>query len=327
MPRLLPRHRIDVEKWDACIRNSHAPTLYALSWYLDCVSPGWYGLVGFSGASYEVVLPIPVCKKWGTTVVQQPLFCQFLGIYATVPLDAGRVTVLLQALLKGFSYISGYHFHPENHPAVDLAMSQFPQLPVTVRQTQWLPLSAPYPQLGERYHTDLKCQLRQAAAFGWEVTASNDIAPLITLFRQHHSHLIPGGVHRDAYPLLARLLTALLDRKAATLSYASRGKHLHAGALFLTDPQQGPVYLFNAADATGRQKNARAFLVDLQVRSWAGSPVCFDFESPEAASVQYYYGKFGAASRPYYCIRSNRLPFPFRQLQELRRSWLTSRQT
>ena len=57
----IPSEKIDREKWDACVSNSHNPLIYARSFYLDHISDNWSGLVL---NDYEAVMPICWRKKF-----------------------------------------------------------------------------------------------------------------------------------------------------------------------------------------------------------------------------------------------------------------------
>jgi hypothetical protein len=50
-------HKIDKSIYDECILESLQGTVYAMSWYLDTVSPGWELL---ATEDYKTVMPIPV---------------------------------------------------------------------------------------------------------------------------------------------------------------------------------------------------------------------------------------------------------------------------
>ncbi len=41
----LKHHEIDKQRWDACIQEARNAQIYALSWYLDVVTPGWEAIV------------------------------------------------------------------------------------------------------------------------------------------------------------------------------------------------------------------------------------------------------------------------------------------
>ena len=101
------------------------------------------------------------------------------------------------------------------------------------------------------------------------------------------------------------------------------GEGIHAGIL-LTHYRGRTIYLFNAADKEGRNGNARAVMLDDYFRENAATMSVFDFESPQKTSIVDYYAGFGAVAMPFYSMKRNALPFPFRQMQKLRK-WLLVR--
>src|SRR5690606_37392547 len=70
---------IDKNKWDACIQHSKNSLIYAKSFYLDIVSPGWDALIA---GDYEFIMPLTPRKKIGIAYLAQPAFTQQLGIFS-----------------------------------------------------------------------------------------------------------------------------------------------------------------------------------------------------------------------------------------------------
>ncbi|MEA2107399.1 MAG: hypothetical protein U9P82_11900, partial [Bacteroidota bacterium] len=97
----LQNAQIDKQKWDLTIENSHNGLVYALSWYLDVVSPGWNALVL---GDYEAVMPLPVKQKFGLEYLVQPPFCQQLGVFCS-PDNENNDQYLLDQLQILFRYI------------------------------------------------------------------------------------------------------------------------------------------------------------------------------------------------------------------------------
>ena len=76
------RHaEIDRSQWDALINQAPNGLIYALTWYLDSVSPGWEALVKEVAGRYVAVLPLPVRRKYGFSYLLQPLLTQQLGLF------------------------------------------------------------------------------------------------------------------------------------------------------------------------------------------------------------------------------------------------------
>ena len=59
MIHYLKHHRIDKARWDRCISKAVNSRVYACSWYLDLVCPGWEALVE---EDYTSVFPLT--SRW-----------------------------------------------------------------------------------------------------------------------------------------------------------------------------------------------------------------------------------------------------------------------
>ncbi len=343
-PVLLHRHQIDDVAWNALIDRSPHLTIYAYTWYLDVVSPGWKGLTvdnsiadsdqwtanstqdttgdlpnSEKASGYFAVMPLPIRKKWGLTTLQQPLFCQYLGIFSGNTLSTEKISAFLGALGRHFSYISDYAFHPLQANVLQKALVHFSEFHFVEKTTHWLDLDSTYAQIAARYKIDRRNNLKRSIKKGWQIIISTDARPLLSLFRDNHAPKIQG-VKEYAFPLFSKLAEVLLKQKKAKIQYVMFNGEIRAGVMFLENNGTG-IYIFNAADAIGRQGNARTFLLDQYFQQAAGALHTFDFESPEAAGIARFYESFGAEKRVFISIKKNKLPFPLRQLQEWRK-WI-----
>ncbi|MBQ0007957.1 MAG: hypothetical protein KBT40_04490 [bacterium] len=79
----LDNNAIDRTKWDKLVSVSGQP--YALSWWLDIVSPKWKALVE---DDYQAVMPLPVKRRFGITYLVQPRFTQQLGLFGDGDINA-----------------------------------------------------------------------------------------------------------------------------------------------------------------------------------------------------------------------------------------------
>lgn len=316
-PLLVKRSEIDIDLWDKLIKKSDQRCVYGYSWYLDCVSPNWSAIVWPSLTEYSVVIPLPIVRKWGLSVVQQPFFCQYLGFFSNRKLSEELVRSFLQRITDQFIYISSYSFNPGN---TELLSNLFPVLPDFITRfstTHLLPLTKPYTELYNGYSTDRKNNLRRSVKESWKVEYSNKFEPLLQLFETNHAYKIPGGVDASSYELLLKLHKELEKRRLCLLSYALKDYEIHAGYLIVREGDHH-IYLFNAADEMGRKGNARTFLLDKYLRSQANKSGFFDFESPADSGIITNYLSYGAEEVNFYTVRKNKLPFPLRKWQEKR---------
>ena len=310
----LTHQEIDKPQWDALITASEQGQAYALSWYLDVVAPGWEAVVELNEAGkYKTVMPVPWRTKLGIRYVQQPLFCQQLGMYSL----GARIPEAVYSQLWGqvqqrFKYAIGYQLNADN---------QLPQqLAPEYTYTLCLDLNKPYEKLYQCYTRDRKLNLKRAQKAGLQLQQSQDLEPLIQFFRDETAGRIYGGVSEEAYMLLRRLYQAMQERGLAQLYYTLDAKgRKNAGCLF-TVWRNRIVYIFNAAAAHGRRQNGRTLILDHIIRKHAGQNFILDFESPDdrEPDIVHFYRSFGAETMPIPVLKYNRLPKSIKVIRELR---------
>ena len=310
----LPHHEIDKAQWDALIEKSGQGQVYALSWYLDVVAPGWEAVAALDEAGkYKTVMPVPWRKKLGIRYVQQPFFCQQLGIYT---LDDRIPDSLYQRFLtevqRRFRYVAGYQFNQDNQLPSQLQHEQ--------TYTLCLDLSKPYQRLKQHYTRDRKLNLKRALRAGLTLRQHDDLEPLIHFFRSETAGKIYGGVSEEAYSLLRQLYEQAQKRGLAQLYYTEDAEGLkNSGCLFWVW-QNRIVYIFNAAAAHGRRQNGRTLILDHIIQKYAAQEFILDFESPDdkEPDIVSFYRSFGAQTMPLPVLKYNRLPKSIKLLREFR---------
>ena len=319
MPVLYLKHSdIDLEQWDAVVAHSPQRQVYAMSWYLNVVSPGWEGVVETDGAgAYITVMPVPWQSKLAIRYVQQPLFCQQLGVYS---LEASIAEVTYQAftqeVYQRFRYVVGYNFNTDNI----LPKPLLPEVQQGQTLTLYLNLCSSYKQLYQNYTRDRKMNLKRAQKAGLQLEESKDIEPLIRFFREETEGRIYGGVAAEAYEMLRKLHQVLRRKGIAKLYYTTdRQGRKNGGCLFIIWGGR-IVYIFNAAPQHGRKQNGRTLIIDHMIQKHAGQEVLFDFESPDEGEqdILHFYKSFGPAVKPIPVLKYNRLPGGIKLLREVR---------
>lgn len=318
-PVLVNRSQISDLLWNNHIQRSKQSVVYAYSFYLDSVCSEWKALVWPSEQEYLIVMPLPVRRKAGKLIVYQPLFCQYLGIFTVDKLTSLQLEEFLNTFSSYFSYISAYSFNPENFRLINSSTFRFKELKFQEQKTYWLRLEQGYTRIYNQYSKDRKLNLERGKQNQWTLKQSHNMDPLIQLFKENHAFRILGGINPDAYVRLKLIFERLECYGKAEIWYAAKEDRIHAGILLIKDNSK-IIYLFNAADKIGRSGNARTFLLDHYFSIHAYKPLVFDFESPEVSSIAEFYESFGGDKKPFLTVRKNQLAFPFRQLQEWRRS-------
>jgi Acetyltransferase (GNAT) domain len=317
----LVRESVDETAWNQRVSEAHNALVYGNTWYLDAVTNvpdwRWEGLVlpHDSGVGYAAVMPVPLRKRWGRWVIYQPLFCQFLAIFSQKSIDP---TPFLEALGKRYRYASSLHLlMPEPLPALPgwvQTRTLFTHV-LLLTNAQSVPphQSIPHTQLVARYTPDRQMNLRRAInrtndVVDWQLVNSENVEPLLALFRENHADTI--GVGEWAYDLFRGVVAVLRAHGLGTLRYACVAGKPVAGAFFV-EANGRIIYLFNAADAEGRRLNARTILLDEAIlngtKKATDRPLLFDFESPDKPGVVSFYESFGAVPQAYTALTWSRL--------------------
>jgi hypothetical protein len=295
--------------------------IYALSWYLDVVSPGWGGLVQKSGEGYHAVVPLPMTQKWGIPFLRQPLFAQQLGFFGEPGALAPDWPALFAALQKQAKLVAHYSFNVANTPTLQAHLAGQPTVGWEIAHTHHLDLSPGYAYLRAHYSRDRLNNLRRAERANLTLVESDDLEPLLAMFAQSVAPGFAGGIHLQSYAWLRAIHAGLRARGLAQLWYAAGPNgQLGAGILLARSGNQ-LIYLFNAAYNHARRDNGRTWLLDQAFRQYAGQPLVFDFESPQVADIASFYRSFGATEVPFCRVAYNNLPNWVRAAWWLKKRW------
>jgi len=287
---------IDKLKWDDCINRSVNSVIYAHSWYLDIVSPGWEALVQ---DDYTSVFPLTGTSKMGLHYLRQPFFTQQLGLFSTALLSEEAVTAFLDAI-------------PTKYRFAEINLNSFNRVDpkrfdTVVRRNHELQLVQPYDTLAARYSLNTQRNIRKAVASGVTVKRKVDADDLIRLFRENFGKKEGKLAYRD-YLVITRLITHSLRNSAGIIMGASPDERsLDAAAFFLKDRSRF-IFLFSATNFATRDNGAMFLLVDTFIREHCNRPVLLDFEGGNDPGLGRFYKSFGAAETGYPAVRINRLP-------------------
>jgi hypothetical protein len=322
MFRHLRPAEINRPQWDALIEVAPNGMIYALTWYLDSVAPGWEALVKEEAGRYVAVLPLPVRRKLGIKYLQQPLLTQQLGLFYApkAPPTSADWQQIGALLLRRFRFITRYAFNTGNEEALDLGRlgPAFASFTGAVVTNYHLSLRPPYAELLAGYSPNRRWRLNQARRRGWCLEPSVDIEQIIRLFRENAAGKMHGGVGEEAYRAL-RAVYAAASRAGLAALWLARPAGGEVGAMILLLRfRQQLIYLFSATNTAGKKAGAISLLLDAVVQAHAGQDLRFDFEAPADRDVVQFYRSFGPVPVPFGTIALNQLPWPVRQLRAAR---------
>lgn len=315
----LKHNQINKDAWDECIKKDLCAQAYALSWYLDIVSPSWEAFV-INGAfgGYKTVMPLPVKKQYGIPYLQQPFFCQQLGIFGDDSDHIETVENFNRLVRRKFKYVIDYTFNS--------GFGVVPGLFTENTITQYLHLNRPYPEIFKGYNRDRRINLQRSKASGLSLVESFDIEPLILIFKRFTANKIYGGVSEAAYQQLRSIFSELKKRGFVRLFYTqdNNGAFL-TGGMFLTWNQR-IVYLFNASSDEGKKKNGNTLILDYVISTYSNQDYVFDFESPseEFEKIVGFYRSFGSETIKLPKLSYNILPYPVNFLKQIRARFILS---
>lgn len=285
----LPHHQIDKAKWDEAIERSESPLVYACSWYLDCVAPGWSALVL---DDYTGIFPIPEKRKWGVSYALHPLFAQQLGWFVapghTVP-EAWH-----KALPKHLQFV---WMQLNAHTSV---MASGYKKNYVLRNLQ-----TARPKMNTNTRRNIKKASRHHLTFSRDI----QLKQLLAMKRRHATNLSEARLQ-----LLSKLLQTLLDKQMGELAGVKDAKGELLAVVFLAHSFNRLIYLMAASTEEGKQKRAMFYLVEQLLANMPSQFTLFDFEGGNNPNLARFFQGFGAGEEQIPLFYTSRLPGPLSRL-------------
>lgn len=288
---LLKNSRIDREKYDRCIENSPYGSIYALSWYMDVVSPNWKLLMA---EDYTYVMPLPVRWKFGILpYVIQPVLCQQLGLFSIHEVSLKVMKSFLKKIRFPFILFqlnSGNTLLVKN---------------LKLRPNYLLDLNKPYWELQKAYRRDTRYDLKKASAnnlFYNKELSVNDFLSFVS----EHSKYYSGTI----FPYLKKLINAASAHDAMILRSVHKKEtgEVLSGVFFLRFKNRY-YYLCSVTSLEGKSFLSMRYLLDKFIEEGAGTPMILDFEGSTIPSVALFYESFGSVFENYPRYYKSYLPF------------------
>ncbi len=295
---------IDYAKWDDCIRKSFNGNIYAYSWYLDIVSPGWEALVD---SEYISVMPLTARKKYGLNYLYQPAFTQQLGVFSVSTLPKEKVEAFLAAIPSKFKLIE---INLNKYNVIEEGSFKLKK-----QLTHELDLISAYPTLRTFYSVNTLRNITKAQKKNLTVNYKTEPTEIIKLFRKNRGKEI-AQLKAKEYKLLKNLIDFSVARGhgASWGVYTDKGD-LCAGAFFVQSNNK-VIFLFSATNAVSKKNGAMPFLIDHFIQENAQRSLTFDFEGSNDKNLARFYKSFGSKECEYLHIKRNNLPFPLKLLKK-----------
>ena len=294
MIHFLEHKTIDRTKWDALI--AECGNIYAYSWYLDIVHPGWEALVE---DDYQSVMPLTGGKKFGVNYLFQPYFVQQLGVFSKSPMTAETTEAFVKAIP------SKYRFAEirlnEGNAFADGAQG------VEYHRNVLLDLNQDYDTIRAHYHQNTKRNLAKAESCNLQLVTTVIPYHVVALFRDNRGALLNkwGDAEYDVLTTLAQV--AQNRHTVFILGVSEKGVgQLLCAAIFMKTKNR-ITFLFSGLTEEGKQRQAMTWLLDQVIQQYAHQPITFDFEGSDDDNLARFYLGFGGEEVKYPSYTFNRL--------------------
>ena len=272
---------IDKVRWDQCILNSNPSLVYANSWYLDVVSPGWQALVV---DDYHAVFPLPVKRKLGLTFCHQPLFTQQLGLFSA-DLNNKAISLVLTGIPRFILSLRLFLNHGNN-----IRLNSY----FSKRLNHIIPLSDPE-TINAGYNQNTRRNVKRALSNNLEIRTKLDIDVFVDFKKETSVVALPD----KAWARMKKLIGVILKHNSGEFLAAYKGGIL-VSAVFLSDYNGRLTYLFSANSELGKEERASFLLVNHLLTTNAGTGKILDFEGSMDENISRFFKGFGAVEEVYY---------------------------
>ncbi len=303
---IVPRGNIDTTLWDQCVALAPNESPLAYSWVLDCLSPGWEGLII---NNYVGVMPLPVSGIGNMSLLQMPHEVLTLGIFSgSGSIRALFPGVLYHRALNKFRFIS-YNGSPTTSPII-----VSPE--VTIKQTYELSLNSPYERLKSGFSQSHQRCIRKFHAMNLEIL-TNQHPGGFTQLTSEISISRPGLYMPSGYrKRFDRLITESINEGRGVSYSVKHQESLVGSAFFLIGERRCIAY--HLANTQGKQMKVSFALIDHFVKTHAEKDLTIDFTGSVIPNVATFNRRFGALPKNYPSVTINRLPLLWRMAKKMR---------
>jgi hypothetical protein len=289
--KLIANNEIDPVRWDQAISNAPNSRVYAESWYLDSVAPGWAGLVY---GDYEYVMPVCPRKKLGITYAYQPTYTQQHGIFPTA--TPAITALFIDKLKQSYKYF--------NISLNSLNVSAKEWVKSDARKNYILSLNNNYEALKKNYSTHTKRYLPKAKE-SCNVMPHLSAADFLKLKNSFAQKSFTG---KNLKTLGLIINKSLSTSRGIIYGAYTRNNQLVAAAFFLKG-QKRVIYLNSVSTPDGKASRAMYAIIDRFIADHAGNNIYLDFEGSNIEGIARFFAGFGAKPETYQQISYNNLPW------------------
>jgi hypothetical protein len=258
---------------------------FAQVWVQDSLHPQWQYILN---ADEQLLIRIPVVKKFGLSAHLQPLFIRSLDITGSNHKE--DLAALLVFLKK------------KNFLHLNISLPQGSQFPLATGKFQVLQLGKPIDELRQGYSENVKRSLKKAKNLTLFTISFTEFHSFFT--EQKGENL--GNLNAAAWLRLRTLFANAHEKEQAFCVGVLSNTELLAVGLFFKF-QQELYFMKGTLNAQGKEKGALVFLIDGVIEKHIDECTSLDFIGSNQESIAAFYRKFGAKDQTYGIIKG-RIP-------------------
>jgi hypothetical protein len=292
---------IDRERWDAIVSKDPMAKVYSMSWFLDAVTGNdWRALIL---NDYEALMPFAVRKKWGVQYCYMPFVAQQFSILGDAE---GIEDRFIETLRMNYAYGQIALAGNVNLSGIDILQ----------RNNYELVLDKPYPLFSQHYSKNHKMNLARFFKRNLEIKSSNEIKPLLTLFKEEKSFVMTAKAMHGALKNIETLYQISKTKGCIDLYYALTSEGI-VGGVFVLRNEGRLYYLLGSSKKKNKAYQSVLYgLIDHVIKKYADTSLVLDFEGSDIESIGYFFKGFNAMNNKYFSLRWNDLPFYVKWLKK-----------
>lgn len=301
--KYIKHKEINKEKWDNCIDLSKNRIVYAMSWYLDRISPEWDALIE---EDYESVMPLVQGRKYFIDYIYNPFFTAKLGVFSNKIIDISLVNEFFQSIPKKFKMVN---IKLNIYKQFDL-----PDYNTKTNTTYELNLNRSYEELAENFSKSHKKNILKSIQSGVIVKKEDDVSKLISLKKERMLNLRNSHFKTLHFERLSKMLNYALNNEECIIYNAYENNIVCASAVFLIKYKRAVKY--TATNDTGKKNRAGWLLTDTFLKEMSGTDMILDFAGSNIKGIAEFNAGFGSTKFNFPEICKNKLRFPFKLLKK-----------
>ena len=282
--KVLDHKDINLKKWDKCISNALNSRHYAMSWYLDIVSPEWEGAIL---RDYEAVMPIPFKYKYGLPTILQPFMTQQLGIFSEKKLNPDLINEFYNILKKPYPVLYSLNLYFKPSFIKSKTIKLLPNIELNIRKE--------YSVLRNNFSKNTKRNIANAKRFNLKL---NKITNDEKYFNFYFKNLRFKFTTKEKELFKNIVNASLIRNEGSWLSVTNSEGEIISIAYFINFKNR-ITFLGSSSSEEGYKKLATFFLFDKIIEKYSGNNFILDFEGSQTKGVTRFYKGFGGKEKTY----------------------------